>query len=72
LAHSKVDVLDEEMVEVQAKILEKACGQTPLRVSAVTGEGVKPALGLMLKELGQIAAEAALDEDDSDTWSPLG
>ncbi len=72
VALSKVDVLDEELVDEQARLLKAACGQEPLRVSAVSGVGVKQALGLMLKELGQIAAEEAEEEGASEDWSPLG
>lgn len=72
VALSKVDVLDTEMVDEQAAILKAECGQEPLRVSAVAGTGVKQALGLMLKELGQIALTETDDDDTDDTWSPLG
>jgi len=72
IALSKTDVLGTELVDEQARILKEACGQEPLRVSAVSGEGVREALGLMLKELGMIKrAETGSDEDDQ-SWSPLG
>lgn len=72
VALSKVDVLDEELVDEQAKSLATICGHDPLRISAVSGTGVKKALGLMLKELGQIAIQEADEADASDDWSPLG
>jgi GTP-binding protein len=71
VALSKIDVLDTELVDEQAKLLKAACGHEPLRLSAVTGEGVKQALGLMFRTLGEIAVagDEALTEDDD--WSPL-
>ncbi|MEL6691549.1 MAG: GTPase ObgE, partial [Pseudomonadota bacterium] len=72
VALSKVDVLDEELVDEQAKLLEAACGQNPLRVSAVSGESVKTALGLMFKELGQIRIQEQDPDTLDDDWSPLG
>ena len=72
VALSKVDVLDKELVDEQAKLLKAACGQEPLRVSAVSGEGVKTALGLMFKELGQIKIQEQDPETLNEDWSPLG
>ena len=72
VALSKVDVLDEEMVDEQAKLLKAACVQEPLRVSAVSGEGVKTALSLMFGELGQIQIKEADPDTLDDDWNPLG
>lgn len=72
VALSKVDVLDVDMVDEQAKLLAKACGQEPLRISAVTGEGVKTALGQMFKELGHIAQSETEGTGEDDDWTPLG
>ena len=71
VALSKVDVLDEEMVDEQAKLLAAACGQEPLRVSAVVGTGVREALGQMLQALGKVAAEENADANADEDWSPL-
>ena len=64
-------MLGEDIVDEQAAILKKACGQEPLRLSAVANIGVKQALGQMARALGQI-----VDEDDEqpteEGWSPLG
>ena len=72
VALSKIDILDDELIDEQSKLLEAACGHTPLRLSAVTGEGVKPALGLMLKALGQIVEPVTGEPEDDAEWSPLG
>ena len=72
VALSKVDVLDKDMVDEQAAILKSACGQEPLRISAVTGEGVKSALGLMFKALGDIQASASDPTEAEADWRPLG
>jgi len=72
IALSKIDVLDEELVDDQARILKQACGQEPLRLSAVTGAGVREALGLMLKELGEIKRAEADPDAEDESWSPLG
>lgn len=72
VALSKVDVLDEELVDEQAMLLEAACGQTPVRISAVAGTGVQAALGLMFKALGEIAIEEDNEQAAADDWSPLG
>lgn len=72
VALSKVDVLDEELVNEQARLLKQACDQEPLRLSAVTGEGVREALGLMLKELGEIKLAETEPGDGDEDWSPLG
>ncbi|MDG1825251.1 MAG: GTPase ObgE [Henriciella sp.] len=71
VALSKVDVLSPDMVDEQAKILKKACGQEPLRLSAVANIGVKQALGQMARALGQIVEDDDEFEED-EGWSPLG
>ena len=69
VALSKVDVLDEELVDEQAALLEAACGQKPMRLSAVSGVNVRQALGRIAVELGKIAADSETPDDG--TWSPL-
>ncbi|MEO0608132.1 MAG: GTPase ObgE, partial [Pseudomonadota bacterium] len=72
VALSKTDVLDKDLVDEQAAILKAECGQEPLRISAVSGEGVKDALGRMFKALGDVnLAASELDDEEAD-WSPLG
>jgi len=70
VALSKVDVLDEEMVDEQAALLKAACGQEPIRISAVAGTNVRQVLGRMARELGQLD-EFEQDEDADAGWSPL-
>ncbi len=70
VALSKVDVLDEEMVDEQAALLKAACGQEPIRISAVAGTNVRQVLGRMAKELGQLD-EFEKDEDEDAGWNPL-
>ena len=70
VALSKVDVLDEEMVDEQAALLKAACGQEPMRISAVAGTNVKQALGRMAKALGKLD-EFEKDEEVDAGWSPL-
>lgn len=70
VALSKVDVLDEELVDEQAAALKAVCGQEPMRISAVSGHNVKQALALMAAELDTIRVAAKTPEDD-DEWSPL-
>jgi GTP-binding protein len=65
VALSKVDVLPEELVDEQAAAVKAVCGQEPMRISSVAGEGVKEALYRIAKVLGQDT------EGDIETaWSP--
>ena len=67
-----MDVLDDELIDEQAKLLKAACGHEPLRISAVTGEGVKTALGQMFSALGDIKVQEQDPDTVDDDWSPLG
>ena len=71
VALSKVDVLDLEMVDEQAAILKAACGKEPMRISAVTGTGVREALGRMHRILMGLAEEEADETEPNEDWSPL-
>ena len=44
VALSQIDVLDEEGLKKKAQELKKACGRTPLLLSAITGKGMTEAL----------------------------
>ena len=44
VALSQIDVLDEEGLKKKAQELKKACGKTPLLLSAITGKGMTEAL----------------------------
>jgi len=72
VALSKIDVLDTDLVDEQARLLKAACGQDPLRLSAVAGTGVREALGLMLRALGELVPETPDADDEAADWSPLG
>jgi GTP-binding protein len=70
VALTKVDALTEEMVDEQAAELMAACGQAPLRISSVSGLGVREALSGLALHLVEIdraeEEEAGIDED----WQP--
>ncbi len=70
VALSKVDVLDEDMVDEQAALLKAVCGQEPMRLSSVSGSNVKQALGRMAEALGQ-SGDYAVDDGDETGWSPV-
>jgi GTPase len=70
VALSKTELLDPEMVDEQARALEEACARTPLRLSAVTGDGVKAALGELAGALESETADAAPPNVDEDNWTP--
>lgn len=73
IALSKVELLDEELVDEQAAALKAETGRTPLRVSAVTGAGVKQALGHIVRALAENDEREALatrTESEDDTWEP--
>lgn len=72
IALSKIDVLDDELVDEQARVLKAACGQAPVRISAVSGEGVREALGLMMQHLKEIKRAEADPTSEDESWSPLG
>ena len=71
IALSKVDVLDDELVDDQAALLKAVCGQEPIRLSAVSGKNVKQVLGQMAQALGQIEAGPDQDAEVETGWSPL-
>ena len=70
VALTKVDALTEEMVDEQAATLKAVCGQEPLRVSSVTGQGVRKALGLVARELGHIQEEEDEAAESEEGWEP--
>ncbi|MEM9226052.1 MAG: GTPase, partial [Pseudomonadota bacterium] len=71
VALSKVDVLDEELVDEQAAALAAICGQEPMRISAVRGDGIRDALGRIAWALGHVSDEADENADTKADWSPL-
>ena len=69
VALNKIDALLPEQVDEQVAQLKTVYGGEPLRISGVTGAGVKKALSEVSRHLGIIAAEEGEDEDAD--WSPL-
>lgn len=65
LALSQADTLDPETREEKTRQLETASGKTPFVLSAVSGEGMTPAL----RALAEIIADAKADEKASGTES---
>ena len=59
VALSQIDVLDEDELKAKMKALKKACGRTPLLLSAVTGKGMTEAL----RVLRDIIVGASTGED---------
>ncbi len=55
VALSQIDVLDDKELKKKAKELEKACGQTPFLISAVTGRGMTE----VLRALRDVIVEAS-------------
>ena len=71
VALNKIDALIPELVDEQVAQLKTVYEGEPLRLSGVTGEGVKDALYAIARHLDLIAAgeEDAVDADGD--WSPL-
>jgi len=68
VALSKIDTIDQELVDALSGELEAACGQRPLAVSAASGAGLDAVLDALIANLDPAEPEAA-DEDAH--WSPL-
>ena len=60
VALSQIDVLDEEELKKKSKALAKACGQTPLQLSAVANVGMTATL----RALRDIIVQAKTSESD--------
>jgi len=78
VALSKCDAVGAEDLAVQAGFLAEAAGQPPLRLSAVTGEGVRPALFALQQAIDAFRAEERATSDAEAApgeatpgWSPL-
>jgi GTP-binding protein len=73
VALSKCDALDQETIEAKAGQLKKAARKTPLRVSAVSGAGVREAILALGREIERDRArERAAAEADRprEPWRP--
>ncbi|KCZ48561.1 GTPase ObgE [Hyphomonas pacifica] len=71
VALNKIDALLPEMVEEQMAKLKTVYDGEPLRISGVTGEGVKQALSAISRHLGILAEEEAEADAEDENWSPL-
>lgn len=82
---TKCDAIDEETIAAAAKSVEAACGQTPLMISSVSQQGLKPVLFAVYKYVEKRRAEEAVVreerlrkiaikrgelEEDTKGWSP--
>lgn len=70
VALNKIDALNDELVEHQSALLEVVCGQKPLHVSGVSGDGVRTALHGLGRHLDLIAEVAEEDDDEEQGWAP--
>ena len=71
VALNKIDALLPEMVDEQIAQLKTVYDGEPLRISGVTGDGVRKALSAISRHLGIIAEEEAEAEADDADWTPL-
>ena len=70
VALSKIDAVDDETLKTQFARLKRAAKRTPLRLSAVSGEGMREALGAVLAEVGEERSRAAEAEAPAPSWTP--
>jgi GTP-binding protein len=69
VALSQIDVLDDKELKKKAKELEKACGQTPFLISAVTGKGMTEVLRALRDVI--VAASGVNDTALPDRSTPI-
>jgi GTP-binding protein len=72
VALSKVDALDPDTLKSQMQKLKRACGQTPLKLSAASGEGVTGALRALMSAIDVARGEekAAQAPATEGGWQP--
>lgn len=70
VALSKADALDAETLKTQKERLRRACGRTPLVLSAVSGQGMDVALRALLAEIDEMAVEARAEAEPVAEWRP--
>tara|TARA_R110002073_G_scaffold252269_1_gene414834 strand:+ start:1546 stop:2580 length:1035 start_codon:yes stop_codon:yes gene_type:complete len=68
LALNKIDAIPEEEIEEKAKLLEKATGKKVMRLSGVSGDGVKRLCSEAWRIVQQVRAGVA--EPDEEGWAP--
>ncbi len=74
VALSKCDTIDDDTFTQKARELGVASGRKPLRLSAVSGQGVKEALYLLAQTITkseQSRAEEAKPQSQEQAWSPI-
>ena len=74
VALSKCDTIDEEAYAQKARALGVASGRKPLRLSAVSGLGVKEALYLLADTISKserVQVEEAKSQPENAAWSPI-
>ncbi len=73
---NKTDVVDPDELNKKRKAFEKATGQVPLLMSAVTGQGVRPAMASLLQFIRKERSRADTTQtqgntsSEADTWRP--
>ncbi len=76
VALSQIDVLDEDELKKKVTALKRACGQTPLLLSAVTGKGMTEALRALRAQIEAAGADEDLAlpnrQRSDDRWSEEG
>jgi GTP-binding protein len=70
VALSKADAVPEAELKKKAKALTKAAGRTPLVLSAVSGEGMMPALRELAEVIKKARAKRATPEPRPAGWRP--
>ncbi len=67
---NKIDALGPELTEMQAEILEKACGEPVLRMSGVSGEGVTEVLRALRAVIERARADEVERTEEAEPWRP--
>jgi GTP-binding protein len=70
VALTKADALTPDQIEAQAAALKRACGKTPLVLSAHSGAGVTDVLRALLKVIDAAREAQARPRADTSAWQP--
>jgi len=70
VALTKCDALLGEVIEERAQALQSVCGQEPMRISAVSGEGIADALYRIAKVITSPAGQEAEENMSEGAWQP--
>ena len=70
VALSKVDAVDADTLKTQLARLKRAAKVVPLKLSAVSGEGMREALGAVLEAVGHERARDAAAATPVPAWTP--